>query len=72
MGLWRHIYFFSLFTFFGLSLYAFGWGWVVQGCPDDSTALGALAGIPSFDSGPISIRIGGIVVLLLRPRTSLA
>src|SRR5260370_20044297 len=41
MGLWRHIYFFALFTFFGLSLYAFGWGWVVQGCLDEGTPLGA-------------------------------
>lgn len=41
LGLWRHIYFFALFTFFGLALYAFGWGWVVQGCPDEGTTLGA-------------------------------
>ena len=27
--------------FFGLSLYAFGWGWVVQGCPDENTPLSA-------------------------------
>src|SRR4051794_35207629 len=41
MGLWRHVYFFTLFTFFGLSLYLFGWGWIVQGCPDETTPLGA-------------------------------
>jgi STE24 endopeptidase len=41
MGLWRHIYYFALFAFFVLSLYAFGWGWIVQGCPDESTPLGA-------------------------------
>ncbi|CAN5372288.1 hypothetical protein BH10PLA2_BH10PLA2_23120 [soil metagenome] len=40
MGLWRHIYLFALFAFFGLSLYAFGWGWVVQGCLDENTPLG--------------------------------
>ena len=39
MGLWRHVYFFGLFAFFGLALYLFGWGWVVQGCPDEGTPL---------------------------------
>ncbi len=40
MGLWRHLYIFALFAFFGLSLYAFGWGWVVQGCLEDNAPLG--------------------------------
>lgn len=39
MGFWRHVYFISLFASFGLALYVFGWGWIVQGCPDDGTPL---------------------------------